>query len=194
MSVSSKKTAPSAKPSRLYVDSLPLSLRIKRLIWIFCYYLCFRPTPAFAMRKWRLALLRLFGARIGKGCAVAPTCFLWAPWNLEMGVYVCLAEGVDCYSVAKITLGDYSTVSQRSFLCTASHDISTLERPLIYTPITIEKHAWIGAEAFVSPGVTIKEGAVVGARAVVTKNVDAWTIVAGNPAKFIKAREIKESK
>jgi len=138
-------------------------------------------------------LLRLFGASIGEGCKVAPTCFVWAPWNLEMGTYACLGDGVDCYSVAKIILGDYSTVSQRSFLCTATHDINTLKRELVSKPITIEGHAWVGAEAFVGSGVYIGEGAVVGARAVVVGDVNEWTVVAGNPAKFIKKRRITKS-
>ena len=107
-----------------------------------------------------------------------------------MGVYACLGDGVDCYSVDRITLGDYATISQRSFICTASHDIGTLERQLFSKPITIESHAWVGAEAFVGPGAKIGEGAVVGARAVVTGDVHPWTVVVGNPARFITRREI----
>lgn len=111
-----------------------------------------------------------------------------------MGDYSCLADGVDCYSVAKIELGDYSTVSQRSFLCAASHDISTLERPLFSKPITIEKHAWVGAESFIYLGTTIGEGSVVGARAVVVRSVEPWNVVAGNPAKVIKQRQLEEER
>jgi len=176
---------------RLYVDQIPRGLKGRRLIWETVYLLLFRPTPRFALGKWRLFLLRRFGAKIGAGCRVAPSCFVWAPWNLEMGIYACLADGVDCYSQAKITLGDYSTVSQRAFLCTASHDISSLERPLFSESITIADHAWVCAEAFVGPGISIGEGAVIGARAVVTRDVAPWKIMAGNPAHVIGDRQIK---
>ncbi|WP_172331812.1 putative colanic acid biosynthesis acetyltransferase [Mangrovicoccus sp. HB161399] len=176
---------------RLYVDEMPKPLKIKRLLWQIVHALLFRPTPRFAMNGWRLRLLRLFGAEIGKGCRVAPDCFVWAPWNLKMGVYACLADGVDCYSQGRITMGDYSTVSQRAFLCTASHSIRTLERPLFSRPITIAPHAWICAEAFIGPGVTVGEGAVVGARAVAMRDVAPWMIVAGNPGKVIGTRQIE---
>nr|WP_240198251.1 hypothetical protein [Novosphingobium sp. P6W] len=108
-----------------------------------------------------------------------------------MGVYACLADGVDCYTQSLVQLGDYSTVSQRSFLCTASHDISQLSRPLISSPIRIGQHAWICAEVFVGPGVEIEEGAVVAARGVVTRNVAAWKIVGGSPAREIGHRVLK---
>ncbi|MCK0195606.1 putative colanic acid biosynthesis acetyltransferase [Ancylobacter sp. 6x-1] len=176
---------------RLYVDEMSRSLRVKRLIWGGVYFLFFRPTPRFCLEKWRLFLLRAFGAKIGHGSRVAPSCTVWAPWNLTMGNYACLADGVDCYSIAPISLGDYSTVSQRSFLCSASHDPYLLERPLFAKPISIASHAWVCAEAFIGPGITVAEGAVVGARAVVVKNVEPWTIVAGNPARLIKKRVIE---
>ena len=108
-----------------------------------------------------------------------------------MHEYSCLAPEVDCYNVAKITIGAHATVSQRTFLCAASHDITLSENPLIIAPIAIEDQAWIGAEAYIGMGVTIGQGAVVGARAAVFKDVSGWTIVGGNPAKFLKNREIK---
>jgi putative colanic acid biosynthesis acetyltransferase WcaF len=109
-----------------------------------------------------------------------------------MGHYVCLADGVDCYTVSPIEIGSKVTISQRAFLCSASHDISSLSRPLIHSPIIIKEHAWICAEAFIGAGVTVAEGAVVGARAVVTRDVVPWAVVAGNPAKFVKTRVIDE--
>tara|TARA_R110000851_G_scaffold71769_4_gene159496 strand:- start:542 stop:892 length:351 start_codon:yes stop_codon:yes gene_type:complete len=113
------------------------------------------------------------------------------PWHLEMGEYSCLAPEVDCYNVAKITLGAHTTVSQKSYLCTASHDISKANNPLMTSPIIIENQAWIGASCYIGMGVTIHEGAVVGATASVFKDVEPWTVVGGNPAKFIKKRILK---
>ncbi|GHV57257.1 hypothetical protein FACS1894182_05640 [Bacteroidia bacterium] len=108
-----------------------------------------------------------------------------------MGRYACLATGVDCYNADKITIGDNATVSQKTSLCTASHDITSPENKWISAPIVVEDQAWIAAEAYIAPGVTIGQGAVVGARTAVFKDVEPWTVVGGNPAKFIKKREIK---
>lgn len=101
----------------------------------------------------------------------------------------CLADGVDCYCVDKITLGPHVVVSQRAFLCSASHHVSDPHFRLVTAPIVIEDRCWVAAEAFVGPGVTMHEGSVAAARAVVTKDVPAWTIVGGNPAREIGKRE-----
>jgi putative colanic acid biosynthesis acetyltransferase WcaF len=114
------------------------------------------------------------------------------PWNLEMHEYSCLAPDVDCYNVARIVIGANSTVSQKTYLCTASHDITKSDNPLITAPILVEDQAWIGAAAYIGLGVTIGQGAVVGATASVYKNVAPWTVVGGNPAKLLKNRVIKE--
>jgi len=100
----------------------------------------------------------------------------------------CLADGVDCYCVDKISLGRHVVVSQRSFLCTASHDVSDRRFRLVTAPIVLESRSWVAAEAFIGPGVTMSEGSVAAARAVVVKDVPAWTIVGGNPAREIGKR------
>jgi len=99
-----------------------------------------------------------------------------------MGDHACLSEGVDCYSVAKITIGAHTTVSQYSFLCTASHDHSKAAMPLVAAPITIGERVWITADVFVGPGVTIGEGAVVTARSSVFNDLPAWMVASGAPA------------
>jgi putative colanic acid biosynthesis acetyltransferase WcaF len=160
-----------------------------RAIWGTVWLLLFRPTPK-VLHGWRRFLLRLFGARIGRGAVVHPSVRVWAPWNLTMGDHSCLAPFVDCYSVAPITLGQYAAVSQYSFLCAATHDYSSLARPLVVAPITIDMHAWVCADVFIGPGVRIEEGAVVGARSSVFRNVQSWTVVAGNPAHPIRERKL----
>ena len=109
-----------------------------------------------------------------------------------MDAYSCLASDVDCYNVDVIHIGANTTISQGVFLCTASHDITNSLNPLITAPIVIEDQAWVAADAFVGMGVTVGQGAVVGARAAVFKDVEPWTVVGGNPAKFIKKRIVKE--
>jgi putative colanic acid biosynthesis acetyltransferase WcaF len=162
----------------------------KRVLWWLTWASMFRlsPRPLFA---WRRFLLRAFGARIARGANVHGSCKIWAPWNLEMGEFSCLAFSVDCYSVARVSIEPHATVSQYAYLCTASHDITDPHMKLVAAPISVGRGAWVAAGAFVGPGVTIGEGAVVGARAVVMRDVEDWAVVVGNPARVIKRRELR---
>ncbi|SHK25285.1 putative colanic acid biosynthesis acetyltransferase WcaF [Rubritalea squalenifaciens DSM 18772] len=168
-----------------------LRTKLARLIWLCTYHVLFRLSPTLGCQWWRRFLLRVFGAKLSKGANIYPSAKVWAPWNLVMHENSCLASGVDCYNVALITLGNSSTVSQRSYLCTASHDIESESHQLIHSPITIESNAWVCAEAFVGPGVTVGEGAVLAARSVAVRDLEPWGVYGGNPAKFLKERQIK---
>ena len=173
-----------------YKDSLTLSNKLGRLVWNVCCLILFRPFAGPLFWRWRNVVLRLFGAEIGAGCKVSNSAKIWAPWNLHLGRMVCLGPGSKIYSADKIFIGDKVTISQGAYLCSASHDINYLNKPLITAPIRIEPYSWVCAEAFVGMGVTIGEGAVVGARAAVFKDVEPWTVVGGNPARVIKRRDI----
>jgi len=174
-----------------YESSFSLSNRIGRLIWNFCYWLLFRPFSSSVLNLWRIFILRIFGAKIATHVNVYSNVKIWAPWNLIMGEYSCLGPKVDCYNQGKITIGANTTISQKAYLCASSHDITDSKHRLILKPIIIEDQVWVAADAFIGPGVTISQGAVVGARSAVFKNVEPWTVVGGNPAKFIKIRGIE---
>jgi putative colanic acid biosynthesis acetyltransferase WcaF len=165
----------------------PLSNRLARALWGATWLMLFRPSPRI-FHGWRRFLLRAFGARIGQGAVVHASARIWAPWNLEMGSYSCLSHQVDCYSVDRICIGAYATVSQYSFLCTASHDPDSSDMTLTTAPIVIGDHAWLAADVFVAPGVTISEGAVIGVRSSVFKSVPQWTIAIGTPARAVRER------
>lgn len=173
-----------------YVNKISNINKVLRFLWGVVWATSFCPTPR-QLHGWRIFLLRIFGAKIGRGCTVYPSCKIWAPWNLEMNDYACLSFEVDCYCVDRVTIGRHATVSQGAFLCTASHDISDPGMRLLTAPIVIGDNAWVTARAIICPGVTLGEGAVIGAGAVVSKDVEPWTVVGGNPAKFIKNRIIK---
>lgn len=175
-----------------YQDKIPLSNKLLRLLWNIISFLFFRFFPTNYFRVWRLFILKLFGAKIHSSCTVYASVKVWAPWNLEMAEYSLLGPNVDCYNPDKIIIGAHSVISQKAYLCSASHDITNSKHPLITAPIIIEDQVWIGADVFIGMGVTIKQGAVAGARASVYKDVEPWTVVGGNPAKFIKKRIINE--
>lgn len=166
---------------------LSLGNKVARTLWTMVYVLLYRPTPRL-FYGWRRLLLRLFGARIGAGAHPYPRARIWAPWNLVMGPVSSLADDVDCYNVARVTLGAYVTISQYSYLCTASHDPDLPGVPLVAAPITIDHHSWVGADVFVAPGVTIAAGAVVGARSTVLRSIGEAEIVGGSPARLIRYR------
>jgi putative colanic acid biosynthesis acetyltransferase WcaF len=167
-----------------------LANRLGRMAWGVVWLLLFRPTPK-VCHPWRRMLLRLFGARIGRNVHVHASCRIWAPWNLTLADHSCLGPDVDCYCVAPITIGPHGTISQYAHLCTASHDFEHPHMPLTTAPIRVGSQAWICAGAFVAPGLTIGDGAVVGARAVVTRDVCPWQVVAGNPATCVKQRTVR---
>jgi putative colanic acid biosynthesis acetyltransferase WcaF len=161
--------------------------KVGRVVWGLAWTLLFRPTPRILF-AWRRQLLRLFGAQIGRNARISSTVRIWAPWNLTVGDEASIAHAVDCYCVATLRIGNQATVSQEAFLCGATHSVTDPHMGLVPGTITIEDQTWVCARAFISPGVTVQTGAVVGACAVVTKDVPAWTIVVGNPARYLKHR------
>lgn len=130
----------------------------------------------------------MFGASIGKGVKIYPHACIWAPWKLTAADNSVIGDGVDCYSVDRITLEEGAVVSQRAYLCTAGHDFNDPSFPLVTAPIKIGRDAWVAAEAFVGPGVIVGDGAVVGARSVIRRNVSPLHVVAGDPAILVSVR------
>jgi putative colanic acid biosynthesis acetyltransferase WcaF len=173
--------------TQLSQPSFSLKNRIQRVIWWLVYYLLFRFTPN-PFHAWRAFILRLCGAKIGKQCHIYPRVLIWAPWNLEIHDQACLGNDVRCYSQARIIVGKQAIISQGTHLCTGTHNYNHRQFQLIALPIKIDSFAWIGAEAFIGPGVHIAEGTVIGARAVIFKNTQAWKVYIGNPAICIKDR------
>jgi putative colanic acid biosynthesis acetyltransferase WcaF len=160
----------------------------RRLLWGAGLWL-FRlsPRPLFA---WRRFVLRCFGAQVGKHVRVYPSTRIYFPWNLEVGDWSAVGEDALIYNLGQVRIGKQVTISHRAHLCAGTHDYTRSDMPLLKPPIVVDDEAWVCADAFVGPGVTVGEGAVVGAAAVVTRDVEPWTVVAGNPARFLKKREL----
>jgi len=158
----------------------------RRVLWDFGQvFFRFSPRPCFG---WRRFLLRCFGAKIGAQVNTYSSTRIYFPWNLRVGDWSAIGEDAFIYNLGLVTIGEKVTISHHAQLCAGTHDYTRPNLPLLKPPIIVQDQAWICADAFVGPGVTVGEGAIVGARAVVMKNVGSWTIVAGNPAKFIKKR------
>ena len=159
-----------------------------RVLWsLGQWFFRLSPRPCFG---WRRFVLRCFGARVGAHVNTYGSTRIYLPWNLEVGDWSAIGENALIYNLGLVKIGEKVTVSHGAHLCAGTHDYTKSDMPLLKPPITIGDQAWICADAFVGPGVTVGEGAIVGARAVAMKNVEPWTIVAGNPAVPVKKRHL----
>lgn len=162
---------------------------VGRVLWSLATPL-FRLSPRVCF-GWRRFLLRLFGARIGRGVHVYPSVRIEIPWNLQIEDEAAIGADVLLYSLGPVEIGARATVSHRAHLCAGTHDHREPTLPLLRVPVRVGAQAWICADAFVGPGVTVGEGAVVGAAAVVVRDVAPWEVVAGNPARRIGQRTLR---
>lgn len=157
-----------------------------RVAWAFGRWLVhLSPHP---LHGWRRAVLRLFGAKVGRQARIVASAHIFMPWNVEIGDWAAIGPDVFVYSLGKVRIGRRATVSYRGHICAGTHDFTDPTIPLLKPPVTVEEDAWIGTEAFIGPGVTIGARAMVAARAVVVKNVEADTLVGGHPARVIGPR------
>lgn len=156
-------------------------------LWWCVQALFFRLSPQFCF-GWRRFLLRLFGARIGDGVMIRPTVTITYPWKLAIGNDSWVGDDVVLYTLGEIKIGDNCVVSQRSYLCTGSHDMTDPCFPIFAKSITLESQTWIAADVFVAPGVMIGKGTVIGARSSVFSDQPSGMLCLGNPAKPIRSR------
>ncbi len=166
-----------------------LANRLKRFVWLIVWLFAARWTPP-SLHRWRIFLLRIFGAKVSWRAYVYPSVEIWAPWNLTVGDYGTLGRNVVCYNIAKVHIGTRAVISQGAQLCTGTHDYRVAAFPLIAKPIFIGTRAWVCANAFVGPGVTIADGCVLAAAAVTFRDLEAWTVYVGNPATAQQSRPI----
>ncbi len=187
--VTGKVTAPRIPLYKIQCPT-PLKIKLLRTLW-HCFQLPFFAHTPRLLSPLRILLLRLFGARIGPDCHVDNGVRIWIPWNLTVGRCSCIGFHSEIYNFAPVEIGDHVVLSQRSYLCTSTHDYTHSRFREISSPITVHSQAWVAAEVFIAPGVTVGEGAVIGACSVVTRSMPPWTVCAGNPCKPIRPRKIK---
>ena len=170
-----------------YDSPWPGSHRVLRVLWEFCWFVFCIWTPK-PLNEWRLFWLRVFDAKIDGKPFVHQRARIAVPWNLTLHDHACLGDRANAYSLGEIEIGARATVAQEAYLDTGSHNFDRPELPLVVAKITIGEDAFIGARAFVLPGVTIGARSVIGAGSVVTHDVPADVIAAGNPCKVLRPR------
>ena len=155
--------------------------------WWLVQSLLFSTSPQF-LYGWRVLLLRLFGAKIGKNVIIRPSVKITYPWKLSIGDNSWVGDYVDLYTLGEINIGKNTVISQRSYICTGSHDFTKIDFPIYARPINIHDSVWIATDVFVAPGVTIHKNAVVGARSSVFNDLAESYVYLGSPAKPVKPR------
>lgn len=141
--------------------------------------------------KLRCALLRLFGAKVGRGVYIKPGLRVKFPWYLEIGDHSWLGEDLWIDNLADVAIEANCCLSQGAYLCTGNHDWSSVNMRLFRRPIICRRGSWVGAKSVICPGVEIGAGAIVTAGSVVLKSVPAMEIHSGNPARFVRFRRLR---
>jgi len=170
-----------------YDSPWSVSQRFLRVLWEFCWILFCVWTPK-PFNPWRLFWLRVFDAKIDGIPFVHQRARIEIPWNLTLHDRACLGDRANVYSLGEIEIGARATVAQEAYLSAGTHDFDRPEMPLVAGKITVGEDAFVGARAFVLPGITIGPRAVIGACSVVTKDVPADVVAAGTPCQVIKSR------
>jgi putative colanic acid biosynthesis acetyltransferase WcaF len=176
---------------KLNTFQLPKNFRGRNLIVVQFWWLIqgtlFRMSPQF-MYGFRRFLLRLFGAKIGKKVIIRPSVKITYPWKLSIGDYSWIGDQVDLYTLGNIIIGKNVVISQKSYLCTGSHDYLKEDFSIFQKPITIQDQVWVASDVFIAQGITIGEGSIVAARSSVFKDIPSNKICAGSPVKIIRER------
>lgn len=162
-----------------------LSELFKRVLWTFCGSIIFSIVPRH-LYSVRNVILKLFGAQIGKNSKIFPTVKITHPWLLKVGNNTVISWNINIYNLDYLEIGNGTIISQNVHLCGGTHDYKSHGFELIRSKITIGDNVWIAADAFIGPGITIGSNSIIAARAVCTKDIEADSIIGGNPAKLIK--------
>ncbi len=172
--------------ARLPPDFRGRSAFVTQLWWLVQASL-FAWSPQF-MYGWRCWLLRFFGAKIGQHIRIRSSVRVTYPWKLSIGDYAWIGDNVELYTLGEISIGSHAVVSQRSYLCTGSHNPSSRDFEIYSKPIVVEDGAWLATDVFVAPGVTIGRNALIGARSSVFSDAQPDFVYMGTPARPIRER------
>lgn len=172
-----------------YQDNIEVKDKIRSKIWLLVWFMLVRPFQGRIFNRWRIFFYRVFGASISQGCVIRSSARILSPWRLTLGARSTIGPNVNI-DYGEVWIGNMVTVSQNSSIITGGHDIKYRNLPYYSKKIVIESYVWIAADCFVGPGVKISEGSILGARAVLFKDTERYSVYIGNPAVRIKSRVI----
>lgn len=160
-------------------------VRLRIALWEMCWRLFCSWTPK-PCNRWRLLWLKLFGARIDGTPFVHQRARIQIPWHVILHDRSCVGDRANIYSLGEIEIEVGAVIAQEAYICTGTHVFDRPGLPLVTRKIRIGKGSFVGARAFVLPGVTVGDGAVIGACSVVTDNVEPNSVNAGNPCRMLR--------
>jgi putative colanic acid biosynthesis acetyltransferase WcaF len=160
----------------------------KEALWVILRSFLFLSAFPYPSRL-KTTLLRWFGAKVGRNVVVRSQVNISFPWRLVLGDNVWIGDGVWILSLAQVVIESNVCISQRSYLCSGSHDYRRSSFDLITKPILIRERSWIAANSFIGAGVEIGPGSVVAAGSVVLESFGPKVLIRGNPAQVVKTLE-----
>ena len=174
------------------ITKWPIKVKIRRAAWQYLFHPVFAILPG-ALSRVKVRILIAWGSKIENPVLICYGVRVLMPWKLNIEGVAAIGKNVDIYNFSSVTIGSNVVISQDTLLCTGSHDYTDKRMPLVSRRIVIKSYVWLAAGAFIGPGVTINEGAVIGARCVLTRDADEWTVFGGNPARKLKRRIMRET-
>jgi putative colanic acid biosynthesis acetyltransferase WcaF len=175
--------------SKFDVGTYKAGPKFKSLIWYFVNYYFLAsafPWPY----KLKSIVLRMFGARVGRGLVIKPRVRIKNPWRLTIGDNCWIGEDAWIDNLEDVSIGSNVCISQGAMLLTGNHDYTISSFPYRLGKIAIEDGVWVGAQSVVCPGITCKSHSILTVQSVASKDLDAWSIYAGNPAVFLRTRRM----
>jgi putative colanic acid biosynthesis acetyltransferase WcaF len=175
-----------------YSSPWPKKVLVSMALWEAAWLLLCRWTPK-PLYRWRSVVAKTFGARIDGKVFIASSAHIKMPWNLTLSERACIGNKVEVYNLAPVSIGRRATIAQEVYICAGTHKFDDPNLPLVVGPVDVGADAFVGARAFLSPGVRVGAGAIIGACSVVTRDIPAWTVAAGNPSRVLKIRSRQSS-
>lgn len=160
---------------------------LRRVLWYFTNALLFL-NPLFPFRSPKPAILRLFGAKVGKGVVIHPGVNIKFPWKLSIGDHVWIGQRAWLDNIDQLSIASNVVISQGAMIIQGSHDYKKVDYPTLHKPVVLEEGSWVGAGAIVTLGVTLKSHAVLAAGSMASKDLEAYTVYQGNPAVPVRER------
>ncbi len=166
--------------------------KLKILIWFFfnAFFLKNKYNPFSGLK---VGVLKMFGAKIGKGVVIKPSVSVKYPWKLKIGDYTWIGEEVWIDNLDDVKIGSHVCISQGALLLCGNHNFKKASFDLMVKPIVLEDGVWVGAKSMVTQGVVCKTHSVLSVQSVATSDLEPYSIYQGIPAVKIRERKIDEA-
>ena len=164
----------------------------KIALWYAVSIVFFRTTIPYPSQL-KVIMLRMFGAKIGRGVIIKPSVIIKYPWKLSIGNHSWIGEQVWIDNLDQVTIGNHCCISQGAMLLCGNHDYTKGTFDLVINSIILDDGVWVGARGLIGPGVHLKKNSVISAATIQTKSTEMNCVYKGNPALLHSDRVMQDS-